>query len=142
METALSFISGTEDGMAKKKPTRPKAERAAPAPERAGVTLDRFARLYRLVQFLSGGPRTRDRLTRHLRLDVRGFYRDLEVLRAARIGVTLTEGRYALADDPEEALTRLPFPDAHLTLGEAQQLAKGRTKAHRYLQEQIARSLA
>jgi predicted DNA-binding transcriptional regulator YafY len=109
--------------------------------ERAGVTPERFARLHRLVQFLSGGPRTRERLTRHLQLDVRGFYRDLEVLRSAGIEVTLTDGRYVLVDEPEDAQARLPFPDPHLTLGEVQQVAKGRTKAHRYLQAQITNIL-
>ena len=33
----------------------------------------------------------------------------------------------------------MPFPDPHLTLGEARQLAKGRSCADRYLQEQIDR---
>jgi hypothetical protein len=32
----------------------------------------------------------------------------------------------------------LPFPDPHLTLGEAQQLAKGRSAAHGKLKKQIA----
>jgi predicted DNA-binding transcriptional regulator YafY len=126
--------------MAKKRtpPPQPPAPQPTPA-ERAGLTADRFARLYRLIRFLATGPKSRDRLTRHLHLDVRGFYRDLELLRSAGIGVTLTGGQYGLDDDPEAALARLPFPDPHLTLGEAQQLAKGRTQAHRHLQEQIQR---
>jgi hypothetical protein len=123
--------------MAKKRSSRPPA--APPAEARAAVTAERFARLYRLLQFLAGGPQTRDRLTRTLRLDVRGFYRDLELLRAAGIGVALEEGRYGLVGELEDALARLPFPDPHLTLGEARQLAKGRSRAHRYLQEQIER---
>jgi hypothetical protein len=130
--------------MAKKRTTRaqstqPQAE--TPSPARLAVTAERFARLYSLVQFLAGGPKTRARLTRHLRLDVRGFYRDLELLRSAGIGVALTEGRYGLTGTAEEALGRLPFPDAHLTLGEAQQLARGRTRAHQYLKEQIEGNL-
>jgi predicted DNA-binding transcriptional regulator YafY len=103
------------------------------------VTAERFTRLYRLLQFLGGGPKTRARLTRHLRLDVRGFYRDLELLRTAGIIVALTEGRYGLVGALDAALARLPFPDARLRLGEARQLAKGRAAAHRYLREQIDR---
>jgi hypothetical protein len=105
------------------------------------VTAERGVRLYRLLKFLGTGPKTRTALTRHLKLDVRGFYRDLEVLRKAGITVTLQKRRYTLEDDLDEALTRLPFPDPHLTLGEAQQLAKGRSAAHRKLKEQIAQLL-
>jgi hypothetical protein len=75
---------------------------------------------------------------RQLRLDVRGFYRDLEVLRTAGIAVTLKDRRYNLEDDLGLAIARLPFPDPGLTLGEAIQLAKGRTAAHRRLKQQIA----
>jgi hypothetical protein len=75
---------------------------------------------------------------RRLGLDVRGFYRDLEVLRTAGIRVSLSERRYTLEDDADDAIARLPFPDPGLTLGEAMQLAKGRTGAHRKLKQQIA----
>src|SRR5262249_61621323 len=102
-----------------------------PPEERAGITPERFARLHRLVEFLRAGPRTRERLTRHLKLDVRGFYRDLELLPAAGIRGTLAEGEYALEGDAGDAVARLPFPDPHLTLGEARQLARGRSAAHR-----------
>jgi predicted DNA-binding transcriptional regulator YafY len=113
-----------------------------PAPERAAVTPERFTRLYRLLHFLAVRPQTRDAVSRRLGLDVRGFYRDLEVLRAAGIAVTLTEGRYSLASDVDDAVIRLPFPDPRLTLGEAQTLATGRSKAHRRLKEQISQVLS
>jgi hypothetical protein len=70
---------------------------------------------------------------------VRGFYRDLELLRAAGIVVSLVNRRYVLDDDAEHAIERLPFPDPHLTFGEARRLAKGRSQVHRKLQEQISR---
>jgi hypothetical protein len=130
--------------MAKKRSPRrllEQPETEQPQAARPVVTAERFGRLYRLVQFLAAGPRTRERLTRHLRLDVRGFYRDLELLRSAGISVTLTEGRYELGGPAEEALARLPFPDPRLTLGEAQQLARGRTGAHQYLKGQIEGNL-
>jgi predicted DNA-binding transcriptional regulator YafY len=102
------------------------------------VTAERAGRLYRLLQFLSGGPRSREALIKHLKLDVRGFYRDLELLRAAHIAVTLAERRYTLEESVEQAIARLPFPDPRLTLGDALQLAKGRGQAHRKLKEQIS----
>jgi hypothetical protein len=125
-------------------PPAPPPPAPAPSPPRAsegraGITAERFARLHRLVSFLADGPKTREQLLRHLQLDVRGFYRDLEVLRAAGIGVTLAERQYALDGDADAVLALLPFPDPQLTLGQARQLARGRTRAHRHLQEQIDR---
>lgn len=115
----------------------------APVPaERPGVTPERFTRLHRLVRFLSEGARSRDQLTTHLGLDVRGFYRDLEVLRAFGIEVTLEGGQYTLTAAADEALAMLPYPDPHLTLGEMKSLAKGRSSLHRRMQQQIERLLA
>jgi hypothetical protein len=107
------------------------------SPALQAVTDERARRLARLVQLLGTGPQTRAALTRHLRLDVRGFYRDLELLRAAGIAVTLENRRYVLDEPVARAIDRLPFPDPHLTLGEARQLAKGRTATHRKLQAQV-----
>jgi hypothetical protein len=101
------------------------------------VTAERFSRLYQLVQFLGSGPRTREKLIERLAVDVRGFYRDLELLRGAGIGITLQAGAYQLEGGLEDALALLPFPDLHLTLGEVRQLARGRTRAHRYVQQQL-----
>jgi predicted DNA-binding transcriptional regulator YafY len=101
------------------------------------VTGERAARLVRLLQLVSPGPQTRTMLIRRLKLDMRGFYRDLEFLRASGISLVLDNGRYSLADDIKEATQRLPFPDPRLTLGEAALLAKGRLAVHRKLRNQI-----
>jgi predicted DNA-binding transcriptional regulator YafY len=116
------------------------AKRRATTAEAASgkaVTAERAARLYRLLKLLGGGPRTRTFLTRQLRLDVRGFYRDLELLRSAGIDLPLQKGRYVIDEPVATAAARLPFPDPHLTLGEAMQLAKGRSPAHAKLKKQI-----
>jgi hypothetical protein len=127
----------------KKKPARPaKPPGPAASAERPAVTRERFGRLYKLVRHLAGGAKTREGLTTHLGLDVRGFYRDLEVLRAFGVEVLLSGGLYSLAARAEEVLARLPYPDPHLTLGEVQQLAKGRTLAHRRVQEEINQLLS
>lgn len=102
------------------------------------VTAERAARLYRLLKHLAGRPQTRATLMRRLRLDVRGFYRDLELLRSAGIDLPLTKGRYSLAEDVDDVIARLPFPDPRLTLAEAVQLSKGRTAVHKKLRAQIA----
>ena len=105
----------------------------------SNVTPERAARLFRLVTLLGKDAQSRVNLTRALRLNVRGFYRDLEVLRAAGISVSLAQGKYTLHDDLARAAGRLPFPDPCLTLGEARQLARGRARVHQKLREQIGR---
>jgi hypothetical protein len=110
--------------------------------ERPGVTPERFSRLHKLLRFLGTGPKSRDSLTRRLALDVRGFYRDLELLRSAGIEVVLEEGRYTLSGELEAAIDRLPFPDPRLTLGEVRRLTRGRTASHRKLQELVDRLLS
>jgi predicted DNA-binding transcriptional regulator YafY len=108
--------------------------------DRSGVTPDRFNRLYRLLKIVSEKSLGRDAIARRLGLDVRGFYRDLGLLRTSGIGVKLTRGRYRLEDDFDEAVTRLPFPDPLLTLGEARLLAKGKSAAHKKLREELERA--
>lgn len=101
------------------------------------VTAARVARLYRLLQLLAAGPLTRPALLRRLGLNQRGFYRDIELLRAAGIRVIPSAGRYSLEPGLEAAVELLPFPDPQLTLGEAQRLARGKTSVHRALQARV-----
>jgi len=117
--------------------------RQSRAPKRAeafkAVTAERAARLYRLLKSLGAGPQSRSKLLRRLHLDIRGFYRDMELLRTADIEVLLHGRRYILNGKVAEAIARLPFPDPHLTLGQAIQLAKGRSPAHLKLKSQVNR---
>lgn len=113
---------------------------ATPEPLPA-VTLDRAARLCRLIHLLGGDSQPRSALLLKLRQDVRGFYRDLEFLRSVGIDVALKEGRYALRGSVADALGRLMLPDPHLTIGEAVQLSKGRTAAHRKLKDLLGQVL-
>jgi hypothetical protein len=68
---------------------------------------------------------------------MRGFYRDLELLRTSSISISLHGGRYSLHQTLAQAAALLPFPDPALTLGEAFQLARGRTPAHRKLRKLV-----
>src|SRR5260370_27170248 len=85
------------------------------------ITLERAARLFQMVSLLGRGAQTRAGLIRVLRLNVRGFYRDLESLRVSGIALSLVKGQYLLADKLSVAIGRLPFPDPRLTLGQARQ---------------------
>jgi hypothetical protein len=109
----------------------------APLVPAATVTADRAARLYRLLVLLGKGAQTRAVLTRRLNLAIRGFYRDLEVLRIIGIEIALIDGRYVLRDRLSEAINRLPFPDPGLTLADARLLAKGRSAAHLKIRRQL-----
>jgi hypothetical protein len=111
-----------------------------PSDLQGAVTLERAVRLCRLVQLIGQKPRPREELMRRLQLDVRSFYRDLVMLRAAGIDLHLRKRQYHLDEDLDQAVGRLPFPDPHLTLAQAVQVAKGRTPVHqklRHLIEQV-----
>jgi predicted DNA-binding transcriptional regulator YafY len=103
------------------------------------VTAGRVARLYRFIALLKRGPAGRATLLRRLSLNQRGFYRDMELLRAAGIHVEACDGRYRLIPNFQAAVDRLPFPDPRLSLGEAQRLCRGNTAAHRTLRAQVHR---
>jgi predicted DNA-binding transcriptional regulator YafY len=127
----------SEDGMAKKRITKPKLAAKQPTPEREAVTPDRCLRLCRLIQLLAAGPKKRETLAKRLRLDVRGFYRDLDLLRKSGVTIELAGGSYHLVQSSNEATDLLPFHDPLLTIGEVRQLGKGRTAAHRKLKQKL-----
>jgi predicted DNA-binding transcriptional regulator YafY len=111
-------------------------KKAGPPP--AALTAQRAARLYKLLTLLGDGPLTRRVLLSRLKLDVRGFYRDLETLRG--FGIEVTPGfdtRYALSGSVDDALARLPFPDPGLNVRDALQLANGTSPAHRKLRQRV-----
>lgn len=101
------------------------------------VTAPRAARLYRLLSLTAEKAQTRTALVRKLRVDLRGFYRDLELLRSLGIGVPADGDRYQLLGTLDEALALLPFPDPGLSLREALVLCNGRTDAHRKLRSRV-----
>lgn len=95
------------------------------------VTAERAGRLYRLLKILAKGPQTRGILLRKLRFTVRGFYRDLELLRDVGIEIGSSSGKYSGPENLDDAIGRLPFPDPALSLAEARQLSTGRSQAHK-----------
>jgi predicted DNA-binding transcriptional regulator YafY len=105
-------------------------------PERS-ITLERARRLYSMLSLLAHGPQLRTTLIKRLKLDVRGFYRDLELLRASGIDVLMNGRRYMMDQGIREAISLLPFPDPRLTLADAQLLSKGKSLAHKSLRALI-----
>lgn len=93
----------------------------------------RAARLYRFLASLDRQERSQSQLLRRLRVGVRTFYRDLNLLRAWGIEIRLQQSKYRLARSLPESLKRLPFPDPELSFAEAQSLAATRTAAGRRL---------
>jgi hypothetical protein len=74
-----------------------------------------------------------------MKVDVRGFYRDLELLRDLRIDISLgPDNRYSLPITLDESLARLPFPDPGLSVRDVLQLCNGSTAAHRKLKQSVA----
>lgn len=97
----------------------------------ANLTPQRAGRLYRLITLLANGPQPRELLAKKLKVDQRGFYRDLELLRSRGIEVCVEGTRYAIVGDVEAALAKLPVPDPGLSMRDALVLARGDTEAHR-----------
>jgi hypothetical protein len=109
------------------------------SPAQRAISLARAGRLFRLIALLAAPGRSRPVLLKRLKVDLRGFYRDLEKLREFGVEVSNDGQHYRLETSFAKAVARLPFPDPRLNLNEAMLLAKGRTPAHRKLRYQIER---
>ena len=112
--------------------------RKKPTPAPVTLTTQRAARLYKLLSLLGDGPQTRRILLVRLKIDVRGFYRDLEALRGLRIEIDMgSDNRYSLPISLDESLARLPFPDPDLSVRDVLQLCTGSSAAHRKLKHSV-----
>src|SRR5271168_3559596 len=78
------------------------------------ITLQRAARLHRLVRLLAGSPRTRNTILTDLRIGLRTFYRELELLNRCGVKIRHRAKLYLLLPTANEAEGRLPFPDPQL----------------------------
>jgi hypothetical protein len=99
------------------------------------ITLQRAARLHRLVRFLGGAPRGRPAILSELRVGLRTFYRELELLKKCSVKVRHKHKVYHLLPTAAEALGRLPFPDPQLSFAEMAELAGCDCAAGRRLAE-------
>ena len=103
------------------------------SPAATAVTLERASRLSRLLKLIAKTARPRDVLMAKLRLDVRGFYRDVKALRARGVLLSVDGDEYRLAEDLDDARGKLAAPDPMLTVADLRALGKGHTEAHKKL---------
>jgi len=102
------------------------------------ITLQRAERLHRLVVFLAGTPRNRASILSELRIGLRTFYRELELLERCGVKVRRKAGLYRLLATAERAEVRLPFPDPQLSFAEMAELARCDCPAGARLAELLA----
>jgi predicted DNA-binding transcriptional regulator YafY len=100
--------------------TRPAPTRRRPS---VHITLQRAARLHRLVRFLAENPRPRNAILTELRVGLRTFYRELELLNRCGVKIRHKTKLYSLSPTAKEAEGRLPFPDPQLSFAEMAELA-------------------
>jgi predicted DNA-binding transcriptional regulator YafY len=102
------------------------------------ITLHRAARFHRLVNYLALSPRTRADILAHLKIGLRTFYRELDLLRRCGVKVRHKKKLYHLLTTAAEAEGRLPFPDPQLSFAEMAELARCDCPAGRRLAELLA----
>ncbi len=101
------------------------------------ITLGRASRLHRLVTVLTTGPQTREAVLHELRIGLRTFYRELELLKRCGVKIQQKDKAYRLQSTAEQAEGRLPFPDPQLSFAEMAELARGPGEAARRLAEML-----
>jgi predicted DNA-binding transcriptional regulator YafY len=102
------------------------------------ITLQRAARLHRLVWYLAESARTRDAILARLGIGLRTFYRELELLKRCGVKVRHRNKLYTLLATAEQAEGRLPFPDPQLSFAEMTELAQCSCEAGKRLAELLA----
>ena len=102
------------------------------------ITLQRAARLHRLVRFLATSPQTRASILSDLRIGLRTYYRELELLKRCGVKIRHKNKLYDLVPTAAEALGRLPFPDPQLSFAEMAELAQCPNPAGKRLAELLA----
>jgi hypothetical protein len=83
-------------------------------------------------------PRTRSVILSELRIGLRTFYRELELLKKCGVKVRHKHKLYHLLPTAAEALGRLPFPDPQLSFAEMAELAVCDCGAGRRLADLLA----
>src|SRR5438270_4697083 len=88
------------------------------------ITLGRASRLHHLVMLLAQAARTRDEILAALRIGLRTFYRELELLKRCGVKIQQRNKSYTLLATAAQAEGRLPFPDPQLSFAEMQELSR------------------
>lgn len=113
------------------------AQKSAPTANRTRVSGARAGRLYKLLKLLSKGTTQRTQLVKKLKVGMRTFYRDIDLLRECGVKIETNASGYEMTTKLDAALHKLPYPDPQLTFGDVVSLSKGRTQSHRRLKAQF-----
>lgn len=89
------------------------------------LTRARAARLYKLVQTLGSGARSRAQMLKTLSIGLRTFYREVELLSRVGVRIRFVKKQYELRTPLADVEARLPFPDPQLTFAEMKELSSG-----------------
>lgn len=101
------------------------------------LTPDRTHRLCKMLMALGKGPLGKDALVKKLKVEERGFFRDLAFLRSLGIDVGNNTKGYFLAISLDDAFCKLPIPDLRITLSDALELSHGPTPAQRRVRKKL-----
>lgn len=107
-------------------------------PTRPKISFERAGRLYKLLALIGDGPVGRPQILRALKVGMRTFYRDVDLLRETGVHINTSSSAYVLGDTLSDALDLVPFPDPELTFGDVLLLMKGRSKSHQKLKRLFA----
>lgn len=99
------------------------------------ITGERAGRLYKLLKLLASNSVPRTVILKRLRVGIRSFYRDVDLLRSCGVDIVVKESEYSLPGDLDTVLDRVPFPDPELSFAEILVLMKGRQTAHHKLRQ-------
>jgi predicted DNA-binding transcriptional regulator YafY len=103
--------------------------------EKSSVTVERASRLARLLKLTSTKtPKTRDDLILRLKVNVRGFYRDVKLIRECGVQLHAEKDKYHLTEDLSAAQGKLPCPDLGLSVSDLQSIARGSSETHKRIQ--------
>jgi predicted DNA-binding transcriptional regulator YafY len=106
--------------------------------QHSSISRVRASRLYKLLRILEVEPGSRRVLLKKLRVGMRTFYRDLDILRQWGIKVELSGSKYELVVEGTPWLELLPFPDPELSFAEAMSLAAAKSAGGRKLQSVLS----
>ena len=85
---------------------------------------------------LESAPATRLQLMRKLKVGMRTFYRDLDLLRRWEVNITHQARKYHM-EEKGDWRAKLPFPDPELSFADAEVLSRGNSKASKRLKEML-----
>ena len=102
--------------------------------QHASISRDRAARLFTLLKILEVEPANRRTLLKKLKVGMRTFYRDLDILRQWGIHVELDGRKYVLVAGGSPWIELLPFPDPELSFADAISLATAKSTGAKKIQ--------